>query len=74
MESFQCGHHSFCNFDFHSSGYCESCISLEEGDCENMGLITNKGEQECQGICKGIREASKIYIARISIVINVYNL
>ena len=54
MESFQCGHHSFCNFDFHSSGYCESCISLEEGDCENMGLITNKGEQECQGICKGI--------------------
>ena len=53
MESFQCGHHSFCNFDFHSSGYCESCISMEEGDCENMGLITNKGEQECQGICKG---------------------
>ena len=54
LDSFQCGSGNFCNFDFHSSGYCESCVSLEGGLCENLGLITKNGEQECERICGGI--------------------
>ena len=53
MDSLYCGNSNFCNFDFHSTGYCETCLSLEGGLCENLGLITKKGEEECKRICEG---------------------
>ena len=50
-DSLYCGHGNFCNYDFGSSGYCESCGQMES--CEALGLITERGENECRAVCEG---------------------
>ena len=44
----------FCNFDFHVSGKCEYCenFPLPFG-CTVGGFIDERGEEECEMICKG---------------------
>ena len=50
-DSLYCGRGNFCNYDFGSSGMCESCNTM--ATCESLGLITEKGENECKAVCKG---------------------
>ena len=50
-DSRYCGLGNFCNYDFGSTGYCESCGQMES--CEGLGLITERGENECRAVCEG---------------------
>ena len=43
----------FCNFDYGTSGFCESCASIGSGECENSGFNNDRGKTECQRICEG---------------------
>ena len=57
-DSHYCGRGNFCNFDFGSSGMCESCAIVNTmantmATCESLGLISEKGENECKAVCKG---------------------
>jgi hypothetical protein len=50
--SSKCHSSSFCNFDFHESGFCEPCRqNLEQ--CEAYNLIVARGNEECYKVCEG---------------------
>ena len=55
----------FCNFDYGTSGFCQTCSTIEYGECknsENSGLKDEKGQTECSRICgEGNEILSKSY-------------
>eukprot|EP00493_Phyllostaurus_siculus_P026886 UN27232 len=45
-----CGDESFCNFDFDTNGFCETCSSIDS--CNDSGFITQRGERSCFQVCE----------------------
>ena len=52
---FQIWDKGFCNFDFQVSGNCEHCEHFQfPFGCIVGGFINERGEKECEKICKGM--------------------
>jgi len=45
-----CSNNGFCNFDFGSFGYCESC-PIAEIQCYHLGLPSQSGVNDCVARC-----------------------